>query len=244
MLLETGQQSAIFLAWSVGVFIVAKLIKWTSTYPFRALAFLLNWVLFLLERAIYYVACLSNWLAIIVGTLLLIAIALIAIAYAVVANEAALGRFLEPRSARIGVIEGAVHLPILLAWICLPRWVSWPLLALAGFRLGANALGRDWTAALSQLVGGKKKVKVEARGDGTPSLSAEQARKAFEEKIAAMKAEQERAKEDREADRWATLAREEMLKESLARRAKRATEHGTEGENAEVEAGLGEVKED
>jgi hypothetical protein len=239
LLLETGQQSALFLLWALGVFLVAKLIKWTSTYPFRALTWTITWILFLLERAIYYIAWLSNWLSIIAGVLLVLFIILIALSYAVIANEAALRRLLEPRSVRIGVIEGGVHLPILLAWLWLPRWVSWPLLAFAAFRLGAKALGRDWIAVLGGLLGGKKRVKVEAL-DGSPSPSAEQARKAFEEKITAMKAEQERAKEDREADRWATLAREEMLKESLSRRAKKATEHGTEEEvgleeGAEVE---------
>lgn len=200
------------------------MLKATSTYPFRALDFLATWGLWLIERFIYYVAWLSNWLAIIATVLLGAFILLLALAYAIVANETYLRNLLlQPRAAGRVVLQAIAHLPLFFAWLFFPRWISYPLLTLAALRLGIRASGNNFSSALDWISGARPKRSSPING-GASLATVEQARKELEERISAMKVEQERAREERQPEEWARKAREEMLKEGLTRRAKKAGE--------------------
>lgn len=201
LILETAGETLLYLCYAVGVWLVAWLIRQGSTYPFRALSFMLRWLGWAIERSLYWVAWLAGWLSWIAGGLLIAFFLILCIAYAGIVYEPSFRRASErhPTAYKV-VLQGVIHSPLLLALRYLPRWISYPVITLAALRLVAVALGLELPLARRKL--------------GTSPIPAQ------------VRTESERSKEEREPEQWARKMQEEMLRESLARRARKAAESG------------------
>lgn len=241
LIIETAWTTAPFLGYSVAIYVIARLLNYTSSYAFRLLRWLGRWTLYGLEKALFGLAWLAQWLAFIAAILILIFLALLGIAYILSAREPQLSALWRKHArAALVLVEATCALPLL--WLLsrwLPYWITYPLLGLAGIRWGLTAMGVPPPALVSTtsiekwLNGRRDRGRHDAAHlarDATVATSAMPSPGSREERLrtireAVEKAERERderRKESQEATNWARQVQEEMLREGLAKRAHKA----------------------
>lgn len=227
LIVETAQTTLTFILYAGGLYVVSFILKRYSALPFRGAAFVGRWVLYALEKTVFGVAWLGSWVALLAIGVLVIVLGMCVIAYALYAHEAQLTAWQarRPRSARVAM-EAVAHSPIGVLWLIASRggrwgwlrWVMWPLVALACGRLAAFALGLSGVVWRSRWR--RRETAVGINNDDERLRSIREAVAKAEAERDRRKAEAEaRGAEEDEAEMWARKAREDMLKEGLAKRA-------------------------
>ncbi|KAK4049966.1 hypothetical protein OIV83_003790 [Microbotryomycetes sp. JL201] len=207
---------------------------WTAgTYLLYSIGALLTWsttkLLWLVEKLLFGLAWLTQWLAVITFCLILLFIILTSAVLGIYKLEPQIRAFRrqQPVASKLA-LEAAYHVPVLILSRFIWTWVYQLLVILALARLAANSVGVDWVAQISRMAYmAFDRPSARRRGMEATTNAQDMSEERLKPIIQALeRAERERAerqakreKESVEADKWTRQWQEQMVNEGLRKRA-------------------------